>query len=341
MKLRPEQLAAQLKKALATVYLVCGDELLITQECCDTIRHHCRKQGIHEREVLNVERGFEWGQLIDSGQSMSLFAERKLIELRLGNTKMDQKSSAILQEYLQNADGSNILLVSCGKLDSRSMNSKWVKALDAAGVVIQVWPIERQHLGNWIMQRMRSIDLNAEADAVQLLADRVEGNLLAADQEIAKLKILAGDRTITAEVVASAVASSARYDIFKLIDAALDGQAGNALQMLNSLLAEGGEEIPMLGAIVREIRNLYACALMLEQGQNIDRVLDSQRVWDKRKGLYKSTLRRLKSRHLGALLQLATRIDAAQKGQSDENAKLLFSNLVSALAGQRLIGRVA
>ncbi|MBB5188191.1 DNA polymerase-3 subunit delta [Zhongshania antarctica] len=337
MKLRPEQLAAQLKKDLASVYLVCGDELLITQECCDTIRQYCRKQGIHEREVLNVERGFDWGQLIDSGQSMSLFADRKLIELRLGSSKMDQKSSAILQEYLQLSDGSNILLVSCSKLDSRSMNSKWVKALDAAGVVVQVWPVERQHLGNWIMQRMRSMNLTAEPDAVQLLADRVEGNLLAADQEIAKLKILVGDQAITAELVASAVASSARYDVFKLIDAALAGQAGNALQMLNSLLAEGGEDIAMLGAIVREIRGLYACAQLVEQGQNIDKALDSQRVWDKRKGLYKNTLRRLKPRQLGALLQLATRIDAAQKGQSDENAKLLLSNLVSALAGQRLI----
>jgi DNA polymerase-3 subunit delta len=107
--------------------------------------------------------------------------------------------------------------------------------------------------------------------------------------------------------------------------------------MLNSLLAEGGEDIAMLGAIVREIRGLYACAQLVEQGQNIEKALDSQRVWDKRKGLYKNTLRRLKPRQLGALLQLATRIDAAQKGQSDENAKLLLSNLVSALAGQRLI----
>ena len=267
---------------------------------------------------------------------MSLFGDRKLIELRIGDSKMDQKSSAALQEYLGHADGSNILLVSCGKLDSRSMNSKWVKALDAAGAVIQVWPIERQHLDNWIMQRMRKIGLNADSDAVQLLADRVEGNLLAADQEISKLKILAGERSITADVVANAVASSARYDVFKLIDTALAGNAGNALQMLNSLQAEGGEDIAMLGAVTREIRTLYQCAQQLEQGGGIDRVLDGARVWDKRKSLYKNTLRRLKSAQLGKLLQLATRIDAAQKGQSKENASILFANLVSLLAGQKL-----
>ncbi len=214
MRIRSEQLTGHLSKQLLPAYLITGDELLITQECCDTIRQHCRKEGISEREVLNVDRSFDWAQLLDSGQSMSLFGDRKLIELRIGDSKMDQKSSAALQEYLGHADGSNILLVSCGKLDSRSMNSKWVKALDAAGAVIQVWPIERQHLDNWIMQRMRKIGLNADSDAVQLLADRVEGNLLAADQEISKLKILAGERSITADVVANAVASSARYDVF-------------------------------------------------------------------------------------------------------------------------------
>ncbi|MBW2940295.1 DNA polymerase III subunit delta [Zhongshania aquimaris] len=336
MRIRSEQLTGHLSKQLLPAYLITGDELLITQECCDTIRQHCRKEGISEREVLNVDRSFDWGQLLDSGQSMSLFGDRKLIELRIGDSKMDQKSSAALQEYLGHVDGSNILLVSCGKLDSRSMNSKWVKALDAAGAVIQVWPIERQHLDNWIMQRMRKIGLNADSDAVQLLADRVEGNLLAADQEIAKLKILAGERSITADVVANAVASSARYDVFKLIDTALAGNAGNALQMLNSLQAEGGEDIAMLGAVTREIRTLYQCAQQLEQGGGIDRVLDGARVWDKRKSLYKNTLRRLKSAQLGKLLQLATRIDAAQKGQSKENASILFANLVSLLAGQKL-----
>ncbi|MEX1664903.1 DNA polymerase III subunit delta [Zhongshania arctica] len=336
MRIRSEQLAGQLSKQLLTAYLVCGDELLITQECCDTIRQHCRKEGISEREVLNVDRSFDWGQLLDAGQSMSLFGERKLIELRLGGSKMDQKTSAALQEYLQRADGSNILLVSCGKLDSRSMNSKWVKALDSAGAVIQVWPIDRQHLNNWIMQRMRNIGLNADNDAVQLLADRVEGNLLAADQEISKLKILAGEKTITADIVANAVASSARYDVFKLIDTALAGNAGNALQMLNSLQAEGGEDIAMLGAITREIRTLYQCAQQLEQGGGVDRVLDGARVWDKRKTLYKNALRRLKSVQLGKLLQLATRIDAAQKGQSKENGSVLFANLVALLAGQQL-----
>ncbi|GAB3372351.1 DNA polymerase III subunit delta [Spongiibacter taiwanensis] len=334
MRLRPEQLPAHLEKSLHTAYLVTGDELLLTQECCDQIRRACRTQGIDEREVLEVDRSFDWNQLLAAGNSLSLFAERKLIELRLGTVKMDQKSSAALQEYLQHSDGSNILLVSCGRLDSRSMNAKWVKALDGAGAVIQVWPVERRQLGPWIAQRMQSRGMQADRAAIELLADRVEGNLLAADQEIEKLRVLVGERPIDADIVASAVASSARYDVFKLIDAALAGNAGHALTMLNYLSAEGGEEIPMLGALCRELRTLYQCATAIEQGNGIERVLDNARVWDKRKALYKQCLQRHSSQALGNLLQLSARIDPALKGQSGENGKLLLTEMVAMLAGR-------
>ncbi|MGJ8687470.1 MAG: DNA polymerase III subunit delta [Spongiibacteraceae bacterium] len=337
MRLRPEKLAGHLKQGLANCYLISGDELLLNQECCDEIRTACREQGVTEREILEVDRYFNWQQLHDVGQSMSLFAERKLIELRLGSAKMDAKSSAALQEYLNAADGSNILLLNCGRLDNRSLNSKWVKAIDAAGVVMQVWPIERRQLGQWIMQRMRARGMSADQNAVELLADRVEGNLLAANQEIEKLRILVGDKNISSDTVASAVASSARYDIFKLIDAALTGNAAYALKMLGGLIAEGGEEIAMLGALSRELRNLYQCAYAIEQGQGTERVLDNARVWDKRKPLYKACLNRLSSRKIGELLQLASRIDAAQKGQSAERPQPLLSNLVSTLAGQPLL----
>ncbi|AKH70816.1 DNA polymerase III, delta subunit [Spongiibacter sp. IMCC21906] len=337
MRLRPEQLSAHLQKPLQAAYLVTGDELLLTQEACDKIRQSCRQQGIEEREVLEVERGFDWNQLLSAGSSMSLFADRKLIELRLGGGKMDQKSSAALQEFLTQSDGSNILLVSCGRLDSRSMNAKWVKALDGAGAVIQVWPVERRQLSQWISQRMQDRGMQADSVAIELLADRVEGNLLAADQEIEKLRVLVGERPINADIVASAVASSARYDVFKLIDAALAGNAAQALQMYSSLSAEGSEEIPMLGAISRELRTLYQCATAIEQGNGIERVLENHRVWDKRKGLYKRCLSKHNVSSLAKLLQLAGRIDPALKGQSAENGPLLMTELVATLAGKTLL----
>ncbi|WP_417766031.1 DNA polymerase III subunit delta [Spongiibacter tropicus] len=337
MRLRPEQLEGQLAKGLLPVYLLSGDELLIQQECADTIRQHCRDQNILERDVLEAERGFDWNALLEAGQSMSLFADRKLIELRLGGARMDQKSSAALQQYLEQADGSNILLISCGRLDSRSMSAKWVKAIDKLGAVMQIWPIERRQLGPWIAQRLRDRGMQADREVAELLADRVEGNLLAAAQEIEKLHVLIGDKPLSTEVVAAAVASSARYDIFKLIDAALAGNAGHALQMYNGLVAEGSEEIPMLGAISRELRNLYQCAVAIEQGNGIERVLDNARVWDKRKGLYKRCLSQHSVDSLGQLLQLAGRLDAAQKGQSDESPRLLFTEIIAGLAATPII----
>lgn len=337
MRLRPEQLKGQLSKQLLPVYLLSGDELLIQQECADSIRQHCREQGISERDVLEAERGFDWNALLEAGQSMSLFADRKLIELRLGGARMDQKSSAALQQYLEQADGSNILLITCGRLDSRSLNAKWVKAIDQAGAVMQIWPVERRQLGAWIQQRLQENGMSADRDAAELLADRVEGNLLAADQEIQKLKVLLGEQAISLETVAAAVASSARYDVFKLVDASLAGNTAYALNMYHGLVAEGSEEIPMLGAFSRELRNLYNCASAIEQGNGIDRVLDGARVWDKRKSLYKRCLSKHSSASLSALIQLAGRLDAAQKGQSPEPPRLLFIELITGLAGQAVI----
>ncbi|MBD2858727.1 DNA polymerase III subunit delta [Spongiibacter sp. KMU-158] len=328
MRLQAEKLKSHLSNSLLPAYLVSGDELLLVQECCDAIRRTCRDNDILEHDILEVDRYFDWNQLLEAGQNLSLFGDRKLIELRLGGAKMDQKSSAALQQYLELSDGSNILLISCERMDKRSMSSKWVKAVDEIGGVIQVWPVERRHLGGWINQRLKENGLSADREACELLADRVEGNLLAANQEIQKLKVLLGEQHINAEMVARAVSSNARYDIFKLIDAALAGKSGDALTMYHSLIAEGNEEIAMLGAISRELRNLYQCAWQIEQGNGIERVLDNARVWDNRKALYKAALRRFNSQRLTTLLKKATHIDAAQKGQSPDSPGLLFSELV-------------
>ena len=337
MRLRPDQLESHLGKTLLTAYLITGDELLLCQEAADKIRKACRQAGILERDVLEVDRHFDWSQLLESGQSLSLFGDRKLIELRLGNGKMDQKSSAALQEYLAHADGSNILLISSGRLDKRSLGAKWVKALEDNGAVIQIWPVERRQLGQWIGQRLSAAGLNADREAAELLADRVEGNLLAADQEIQKLRVLMGERAIDAETVAAAVTSSARYDVFKLIDTALSGNTAQSLRILQSLMAEGSEQIAMLGAVSAELRKLYNCAEQLANGHGIDRVLDGARVWDKKKALYKQALRRLKLPELAALMQLAARSDSALEGQSDDDGSQLMQQLVTRLSGAQLL----
>ncbi len=199
MRLYPEKLAGHLQQQLLPVYLVSGDEPLLVQECCDQIRQKAREQGCSEREVIDGGvSGFNWQDILHSAASMSLFAERRLIELRLPSGKPGAEGSSALCEYLDIASGDDVLLIVSGKIDKQSTNSKWYKALDKAGATIQVWPVDAKNLPRWLQQRVRNAGMSIDNDALQLLCDRVEGNLLAAVQEVEKLKLLATDARITA-----------------------------------------------------------------------------------------------------------------------------------------------
>lgn len=335
MRLRPDQLTAQLSKQLSPIYIVSGEENLLVQESCDSIRRHCRQQGF-SREVLYVETGFDWSELLDSANAMSLFAERKLIELRMPNGKPGDAGGKALTQYAANASPDNVLLIICNKLESASTRTKWYKTIEAAGCAIQCWPIEAKQLPRWINQRLEQAGLKASNEAIQLLAQRVEGNLLAAAQEIEKLKLYTDQSVIDSDTVLAAVADSARYDVFGLVDCALEGDCKASLRMLRGLKAEGTEPPVLLWALSRELRTLYHCAEQLEQGNGIDRVLQNQRVWDKRKALIKKALQRLRLKQLQQLISNAHQIDLASKGMSKANNWDLLEQLVASLAGARL-----
>ncbi len=336
MKLRADQLSKHLSSPLLPVYLITGDEPLLAQETADAIRAAARTQGYVEREVLDADTGFNWGHLTAASQSMSLFGERKILDLRL-NSKLGKEGSQAIVDFCEAAADDTLLLISAGKLDRNAVRGKWVKAIESKGALIQIWPIDRQQLPRWLQQRAQQIGLNIDRTGIGLLAERVEGNLLAAAQELEKLRILVGDQAVNGDAVNALVASSARYDVFKLIDCVLQGQSATALKMLAGLRNEGAEGIPMMGAITRELRNLHRCAQMLNQGAGIDRVLDSAGVWDKRKPLYKQTLARLNETTLATLLLQAQTIDLTFKGQLKGQPWELVDQLVCRLAGQRLI----
>ncbi|BFM17260.1 DNA polymerase III subunit delta [Maricurvus nonylphenolicus] len=313
-KLRPDQLAGALKKQLAPVYLVCGEEPLLVQESCDTIRKAVKSAGFNEHERYHNEPGFDWEHLLTSANSMSLFAERKLLEIRIENGKPGDKGNKALQAYCEAPSEDNVLLVVCpSKPDQRS---KWFKSLEKIGAVVQVWPITAQQLPRWIEQRLNQAGLNAERAAVELLASRVEGNLLAAVQEIEKLKLLA-EGTITADTIANIVADSARYDVFNLTDKALHGDARAAIKTLHGLRGEGTDATVVLWALAREVRSLAQISHATSQGQNFDWACKNAGVWDKRKPLMKGALRRLKLQQLQMLLRKANAIDKAIKGMRD------------------------
>ena len=340
MKLSPAQLGKHLQGSLAPVYVVSGDEHLLCQEACDAIRAACRQQAFSERQVLSVESGFDWGQLLEAGANLSLFAERRLLELRIPSGKPGDKGAAALLHYLARPAEDTVLLISLPKLDGSTQKTKWAKALiDGKDVqFLQVWPVDAAQLPQWIRQRLSQAGLAADQEAVELIAARVEGNLLAAAQEIEKLKLLAEDGRVTADTVQAAVADSARYDVFGLIDAALQGHPEHSLRMLEGLRGEGIEAPVILWALARELRLLANIAQQYAQGVPLERAFSQARppVWDKRRPLVSKALQRHDVAGWQRLLRAAQLIDEQIKGQAEGDPWIGLSNLCLQLSGRRV-----
>ncbi len=313
MKLNPQSLAKQLSKPLLPIYLVSGDEPLIVAECSDAIRQAARDQGFQERQVFSVERGFDWQALTANTSAMSLFAEKKLIEVRMPTGKAGKEGAQTLLKMAQNPVPDTMVMVITGKLDRSVASTKWVKAIESEGAHVQIWPLEVAHLPRWIEQRMRGLGLAPDRDAVGVIVERVEGNLLAAKQEIDKLLLLHGQGSISADQVAEAVADSARYDIFKCVDAALMGNLERTHRVLHGLRGEGVEPVLLVWAVTREIQSLAAMAWEIERGASSTSVLG--RVWAKRKPVLGAALQRHSLQSLQHLLLELSRVDRISKGQ--------------------------
>lgn len=337
MRVRPEQLAAHLEKGLAPIYLVSGDEPLQTDEALDAIRAAARSQGYSEREVLQVEANFDWNRLASAGQSLSLFAERRLLELRLPSAKPGTEGAKALSAYAAEPPEDTLLLIGCGKLDKRQQQGKWFKALEGAGAVVQTWPVEHRALPQWVAQRMQARGLQPTPEAAQLLAERVEGNLLAAAQEIDKLVLLLGSGAVDAEAVEAAVADSARYTVFELADAALAGDATRTARVFAGLRGEGVEPVLILWALSREVRALAEMAAARERGEAEGALFAQHRVWEKRKPLVRAGLSRYPAVRWRQLLYRCGRIDRVIKGAEPGSAPDELLQLALLIAGVRVV----
>jgi DNA polymerase-3 subunit delta len=344
MKLYLEQLHDHLQQGLRPLYLLSGDEPLQLGEAADAIRARARQQGFDERQVLHVDGSFDWSGLTAASQTLSLFAERRLIDLRLPSGKPGKEGGAALSDYAANPPPDTVLLVSSGKLDKAAQNSKWFKALDKAGATLQVWPVEPGALPQWVAQRMRARGLSPTPEAARLLAERVEGNMLAAAQEVEKLRLLYGEKggekggatTVDVAMVEQGVADSARYDIFELVDTALLGDGARVARVLEGLRGEGVEPILILWALVREIRTLEEMAYEIEHGASADAVLKARWVWDKRKPAVRAGLKRHNARRWSQLLRRAVRIDRMVKGAEPGEPRDELLQLALLMAGVRL-----
>ena len=314
MQLRAEQLEAQLSKSVASVYVIHGDEPLLALEAADAIRAAARRQGCDEREVLSVERGFDWSELTQAGASRSLFGGRKIIELRIPSGKPGTQGSAAITTYCERLGKENVTLVSVPRLRKDDQNARWFLALAAAGVVVDIYPVERARLPEWIGARLARQGQRAAPETLGFLADRVEGNLLAAYQEVQKLGLLLPKGELSAEQVVDAVANVARYDAYDCSAALLAGNMARYVRVLDGLRSEGESPVFILWALAEELRALARIQQGVEGGRAIDQLLRENRVWGERQGLMKTALKRHARAALERALVHAARIDRASKG---------------------------
>ena len=341
MKLSGDNLAANLSRQLAPVYLVSGDEPLLVNEAADAIRARARSQGFTERELHVVERGFSWDELIAGSRLMSLFAERKIIEIRMTNPTPGEQGADAIIELISQPSPDNLVLIITGKMDGRVQSSRWVSAIEKHGVVVQIWPLELARLPAWIRERLAKQNLKADADAATLLAERVEGNLLAAHQEVEKLALLLPPGPVTADTIVEAVADSARFDVLQLGDAAMRGQTARALRVLEGLRGEDVEPPIVLWALNKDLQWIARCQYLMRRGQSADSAMNALYVWRNRQPAMKQALARLRPATVRELLLSAERADRMIKGVILRcDPWLEFERLVAGLAGVKL-ARVA
>lgn len=340
MKISGDNLPANLKRQLGPIYLVSGDEALLVNEAADAIRAKARAEGFAERDLHVVERGFDWQALLADSRSMSLFASRKIIEIRMQNPTPGEQGANAIIELAAQPSPDNLVLIITGKLDGRTLNSRWVNAIDKHGTVVQVWPIDLARLPTWIRERLARHKLEADQAAAALLAERVEGNLLAAHQEIEKLALLLPPGPLTAETVVDAVADSARFDVLQLGEAAMRGQASRALRILDGLRGEGIEPTLVLWALNKDLQWIARAQALMRGGQSADAAMNALYVWKPRQPAMRQALARLSAGAVKGLLLDAEGIDRAIKGVVRTDPWTAFEALVARFAGVKL-GRAA
>jgi DNA polymerase III subunit delta len=327
LRLNPSQLPAALGRGLAGVYLVSGDEPLLVDEAADAIRAAARAAGYADRKVFFIDRSFAWDELRQATQSLSLFAERRLFELRMPTGKPD-KGAAALIDIATRPPPDVLCLILTDKLDQRTSEAPWVRAVEKHGVWVPVWPVATAALPGWLRERAGALGVEIEPEAAQLIVERVEGNLLAAKQELEKLVLLAQSQRIGAELVLRSVGDSARYDVFQLGDAAAAGDAGRALHILLGLKSEGVEPVLVLWALVRELRGLW-------QARERNRLRSQVRGggWNQAATPSPRALARMGKMPLARLLRQAHHTDRVVKGLAGGNAWTAITGLAAAMAG--------
>ena len=325
------------------VILLNGNEPLLVEEALDGVRRTLKEQGFTERLKYQLETGFDWNQLTGVGQAMSLFAEQRLIEFRVPKSLGTAGTKAIT-EYCQNPPEDDILVVMMPSLDKRQRSAKWVKSIESVGWLVDGFDISLPQFPAWLKKRLQSRALRVEAGVVELMTEQLEGNVMAAAQEVDKLQVLAKDGAVTLKLVTESLADQARFDVYALTDGCLIGDFNRVLRIKSRLQSEGVEPVIVVWALVREIRVLAAISSGLQQGQNRGMLFEQNRIWNKREPAVNAALGRIAPHLWYDLLEQAAHLDQTVKGQRYSEVGSLWyqiEQLCCRLCGVKLASTVS
>ncbi len=320
MRISPDQLSRNLQQQLVPLYTVFGNEPLLAGEAADLIRAKARQAGYVEREIFTIDHHFNWADLHQSSNSLSLFGEQRVMDLRIPSGKPGIQGSAALEEYCRALPLDSITLITLPKIDKQGQAAKWFKALENAGAMIPVSPVERVRLPAWIGQRLAMQQQKADLDTLQFLADKVEGNLLAAHQEMCKLALLYPEGALSFDQVKDAVLDVARYDVYKLADAMLAADTARYTRILEGLQGEGTALPFILTILAGQIRSLIMIRKGLDSGRPLAQLLNETRAWGERQKAMESAAGRLALKPLVLALLHAAKIDKISKGVAQGDA---------------------
>ncbi|MFT7465706.1 MAG: DNA polymerase-3 subunit delta [Brevundimonas sp.] len=334
MNIKPEQLQNHLSNQPASLYFAFGSEILLVEQSLTTIKDAAKKLGFDERFRFDIDGNFSWDAIFNLISSPSLFADKRIIECRLTTGKIGVKGSKALSELTENLPDDIMLIISSGKLDIAQQKSKWFKALDKKGVIIQHWEVQSEQLVGWIVNHMSQLGLSSSNEVANAIAYCTEGNLLATMQEIQKLQIAYPDGNIDLNEYLSQIDQQSQYTVFGMIDAALKGDTDKVYKIFSSLVDDSTPPVILISSLYREIKNLVTMSIELKTNQTIDTIFSNHRVWQKRKPLIAIALKKHSYQQLQKLLLKLGRIDRSLKGMDNLNVYDELQSVVITLSGK-------